>query len=71
MIEEVFECKENTFDYSILKEILQSKLVAADVNLILDSEVVKIYDTETDVSLVTDSGKEIKAENVFISYKVK
>ncbi len=65
MIEEVFECKENTFDYSILKEILQSKLVAADVNLILDSEVVKIHDTETDVSLVTDSGKEIKAENVF------
>tara|TARA_A100001015_G_scaffold23245_1_gene26299 strand:- start:1187 stop:2326 length:1140 start_codon:yes stop_codon:yes gene_type:complete len=65
MIEDVFECKENIFDYSILKEILQSKLEAANVNLILDSEVVKINDTETDISLVTNSGNEIKADNVF------
>lgn len=64
-IEEVFECSEYAFDYSIIREHLSHKINKIGVNLKLNSEVVQLEEKDDCVIVKLCNGSEICARYVF------
>lgn len=64
-IEAVFACKEYAFDYSVLKETVESRLDHAEVETRLCTRVEALSETEGGVIVALSDGTEVRARYVF------
>jgi glycine/D-amino acid oxidase-like deaminating enzyme len=64
-IEAVFACTERAFDYSVLRDHMQGRLAALDVDLRLDTQVRQLEERGDGVIVRLSSGAEIHARYVF------
>jgi glycine/D-amino acid oxidase-like deaminating enzyme len=64
-IEAVFSCTERAFDYSVLRDHMERRLAALDVDLLLDTQVLQLEARIDGVIVRLSSGTEIHARYVF------
>lgn len=64
-IEEVFKCKEFAFDCSILRKILEQKLLTAKVDVRLKNKVIGLFNTDTGVELEIKNEENLHVDYVF------
>jgi glycine/D-amino acid oxidase-like deaminating enzyme len=64
-IEDVFECEETAFDYTLLRDPLRKRLDAHGIKVLLGQEVVKIEEASSGVQVFLDDGDVIFADRVF------
>ena len=65
MIEAVFSCSEAAFDYSVLVRQLSKRLEEADVEVLLNTELINLEELTDRVVVNLSNGEELKADYVF------
>lgn len=65
LIEDVFDCTETAFDYTVLRHNLLGRMDALNVDLRLNTEVTALSEDSEGVTLELSNGQELRAATVF------
>ena len=65
IIEDVFACTEYAFNYSTLRNHLRNRIDALDINLELQTKVIKLEDNKDAVIAHLSNGREVRAKYAF------
>ncbi len=64
-IEGVYECKENAFNYSILKSHLHDRIISSGIDINFNSDVEQIIESDSESHVVLEDGQTISGKYIF------
>ena len=64
-IDAVFECRENAFDYVILKKHLEERIMSSGINVMLDTEVQNIIESTPNSKVILKNNNSISGKYIF------